>query len=147
MPASAGRAFQIQAFQMQAFQIHGPLATSRPQPASSEQTRTAGKASERWLEELRAHQGLRRALPLRPGELITLSTRNADLVEILRAFARLADLDLVLQPGIRGSVTVELRNVPWEQALGVLLRTHGLAAQVDGRVWAVRSAGNAALLE
>jgi len=71
------------------------------------------------------------------GERISLSTRDADLVEVLRSFARLADVNLVVDPSIRGAVTVELHDVPWDQALWVILKTHGLGAEIDGRLLAV----------
>jgi type II secretory pathway component HofQ len=38
---------------------------------------------------------------------------------------------------VKGKVTVELRDVPWDAALVTILRTHGLAAEVDGRIVSV----------
>ena len=68
---------------------------------------------------------------------ISLSLRDAPLPEVLRTFARLAHFNLVLDPRVEGSVTVELENVPWDQALYVILKTHGLGAEVDGRLWLI----------
>jgi hypothetical protein len=68
---------------------------------------------------------------------ISLSLRDAPLPEVLRSFARLAGFNLVLDPRVQGLVTVELRDVPWDQALHVILKTHGMGAEVDGRVWLV----------
>lgn len=68
---------------------------------------------------------------------ISLSLRDAPLPEVLRTFARLARFNLVLDPRVQGSVTVELENVPWDQALSVILKTHGLGAEVDGRLWLI----------
>lgn len=76
--------------------------------------------------------------PTRPPETISLSLRDADLVEVLRSFARLGGFDLVVDPAVAGTVTVELRDVRWQLALAVILRTHGLAAEVDGRIVAIR---------
>lgn len=71
------------------------------------------------------------------GERISLSLKDADLREVLRSFAQLGGFDLVLHQEVRGSVTLELHDVPWDQALSVILRTHGLAAELsDGRLWA-----------
>lgn len=75
--------------------------------------------------------------PARPPETISLSLREADLVEVLRSFARLGGFNLVVDPAVKGTVTVELRDVRWELALAVILRTHGLAAEVDGRIVAI----------
>jgi type IV pilus assembly protein PilQ len=71
---------------------------------------------------------------------ISLSLRDAPLPEVLRAFAQLAGFNLVLDPRIQqGTVTVELKDVPWDLALYVILKTHGLGAEVDGRLWLITS--------
>jgi hypothetical protein len=69
---------------------------------------------------------------------ISLSLREAPLLEVLRAFAQIAGFNLVLDPRVPNEpVTVELKDVPWDQALQVILKTHGLAAEVDGRLWLI----------
>lgn len=75
------------------------------------------------------------------GEPISLSLKDADLVEVLRSFARLAGVNLIIDPGVKGKVTLELKDVPWDQALYVILKTHGLAAEIDGRIWGVHPRG------
>ena len=82
--------------------------------------------------------GDRQGASWRSGERISLSLKDADLAEVLRSFARLAGFNLVLDPSVRGAVTVELRDVPWERALEVILQTHGLGIEDDGAVWRVR---------
>lgn len=86
-----------------------------------------------------AHSGREPRAPSRwRGERISLSLKDADLRDVLRSFAELAGFDLVLHPDVRGSVTLELHDVPWDQALAVILRTHGLGADLGGgRIWAV----------
>ena len=68
---------------------------------------------------------------------ISVSLRNAPLPEVLRAFAQLAGFNLVLDSRVQGSVTVELKDVPWDLALHVILKTYGLGAEVDGRLWLI----------
>jgi type IV pilus assembly protein PilQ len=68
---------------------------------------------------------------------ISLSLRDAPLPEVLRTFARLAGFNLILDARVQGTVTAELKDVPWDQALDVILKTNGLAAEVDGRLWLV----------
>jgi len=68
---------------------------------------------------------------------ISLSLRDAPLPEVLRSFARIAGVNLVLAPGVTGTVTVELKDVPWDQALWVILKTQGMGAEIDGTVWSV----------
>jgi type IV pilus assembly protein PilQ len=71
------------------------------------------------------------------GARISLSVRDAPLPEVLRSFARIAGVNLVLDPRVQGEVTVELKDVPWDQALYVILKTHGMAAEIDGNVWLI----------
>jgi len=68
------------------------------------------------------------------GEPVSFSLNNADLVETLRTFSRLSDLNFVIQPGVRGSVTVELNSVPWDQALEQILRINNLGTEIDGTI-------------
>ena len=72
--------------------------------------------------------------PIAAGMTISLSVKDADLVEVVRSLARIAGLNLVLDPSVRGSVTAELRDVRWDRALAVILKTHGLAMELDGRI-------------
>ncbi len=78
-----------------------------------------------------------RTEPRFTGERISLSLADADLVEVLRAFARLSGANLVVAPGVQGKVTLELSDVPWDQALSVILKSQGLGARLEGRVWSV----------
>ncbi len=66
------------------------------------------------------------------GEPIDLSLRDADLVETLRSFAEVGRFNLVIQPGVQGKVTVELKQVPWDQALEQILKINNLAMEVTG---------------
>lgn len=64
------------------------------------------------------------------GAPIDLSLRDADLVEVLGNFAKIGHFNLVLQPGIEGKVTVELKQVPWDQALEQILKINNLGMEV-----------------
>jgi type IV pilus assembly protein PilQ len=69
------------------------------------------------------------------GAPIDMSLRNADLVETLRSFAEISGLNIVVQPEIQGRrVTVELHNVPWDQALEQILKIHSLGFEVEGNI-------------
>lgn len=77
------------------------------------------------------------------GRRISLSVKNADLVELLRSFAKTGRFDLVLDPSIQGQVTTELHDVPWDQALAVILKSQGLSAELLGGNLLVRSSQTA----
>lgn len=68
------------------------------------------------------------------GEPISMSLKNADLVETLRSFAKISDLNFVIQPGVTGSVTVELKAVPWDQAMEQILKINNLGMDIDGTI-------------
>jgi type IV pilus assembly protein PilQ len=77
-----------------------------------------------------------------PGEpTVSLDFRRVDVREALRALATLADLSLVLDPGIEGAVDVTLHDVEWDQALDVILRAHRLGAQREARLLRVAPLG------
>ena len=66
------------------------------------------------------------------GEPINLSLRNADLVEVLRTFAEIGDFNLIISPAVSGTVTVELKGVPWDQALEQILKINRLGMEITG---------------
>ena len=68
------------------------------------------------------------------GEPITLTLKDADIKDVLRTFSALTQLNIVLDPGVSGSVTVELRDVPWDQALDLILRINGLDYVLENNV-------------
>jgi len=68
------------------------------------------------------------------GEPIDLKVTNADVTEVLRTFAQISGLNIIIQPGVQGQVTAELENVPWDQALAQILKINGLGYEVEGNV-------------
>ncbi len=66
------------------------------------------------------------------GEPIDLSLKDADLVDVLRSFAEIGRFNLIVQPGVEGTVTVELKQVPWDQALEAILKINGLGMEITG---------------
>lgn len=68
------------------------------------------------------------------GEPIDLRVTDADITEVLRTFAQISNLNIVVQPGVRGTVTAELVNVPWDQALTQILKINGLGFELEGNV-------------
>lgn len=68
------------------------------------------------------------------GEPISLDLKDADLKDVLRTFAELEKINIAIDPEVRGSVTVRLENVPWDQALEVILATNGLGYILEGNV-------------
>ena len=68
------------------------------------------------------------------GHAVTLDFQGADLRAVLRAFAEISGLNVVLDPTIQGAVDVALRDVPWDQALDIILRANKLGHATDGTI-------------
>ncbi|MCU1385224.1 MAG: pilQ [Acidobacteria bacterium] len=77
------------------------------------------------------------------GHPISLDFQGADLRAVLRTFAEISGLNIVIDPAVQGTVDVALRDVPWDQALDIILRANKLGYSVDGTI--VRIAPNAVL--
>ena len=68
------------------------------------------------------------------GHAITLDFQQADLRLVLRAFNEISGLNIVIDPTVQGSVDVALRDVPWDQALDIILRANKLGYILDGTI-------------
>jgi type IV pilus assembly protein PilQ len=68
------------------------------------------------------------------GVPISLDFQGADLRAVLRTFAEISGLNVVIDPSIQGTVDVALRDVPWDQALDIILRANRLGYVVDGTI-------------
>jgi len=68
------------------------------------------------------------------GDPISLTLKDADIKDVLKTFSALTQLNIVIDPEVNGSVTVELRDVPWDQALDLILRINGLDYLLENNV-------------
>ncbi|MEQ1908186.1 MAG: type IV pilus secretin PilQ [Vicinamibacterales bacterium] len=68
------------------------------------------------------------------GNPVSLDFQQADLRAVLRVFAEISGLNIVIDPAVKGTVDVALRDVPWDQALDIILRANKLGYSVDGTV-------------
>jgi type IV pilus assembly protein PilQ len=68
------------------------------------------------------------------GSPVSLDFQQADLRSVLRVFSDISGLNIVIDPAVRGTVDVALRDVPWDQALDIILRANKLGYLVDGTV-------------
>lgn len=74
------------------------------------------------------------------GEPLSLNLKDADIKDVLRTFAQLTGLNIAIDPTVTGSVTVDFVDVPWDQALEVILRQNSLAYVLEGNVMRVGTA-------
>ncbi len=68
------------------------------------------------------------------GEPISLELKDADIKDVLRSFAKITGLNIVVDPDVTGSVTVNLENVPWDQCLDIILRINRLDYVIENNV-------------
>jgi len=68
------------------------------------------------------------------GHPISLDFKDGDLQDIFRLFADISGLNVVVNPGVSGKVTLKLNEVPWDQALDLILKTNGLGYTLDDNV-------------
>jgi type IV pilus assembly protein PilQ len=68
------------------------------------------------------------------GEIITLKFKDADLRDVILYLGEFAKLNVVFDPEVRGTVTCNLEDVPWDQALDILLRNNKLGKVLEGNV-------------
>jgi len=68
------------------------------------------------------------------GHPVTLDFQGADLRTVLRTFADISGLNIVIDQTVQGQVDVSLHEVPWDQALDIILKDHKLGYSVDGTI-------------
>src|ERR1051325_188340 len=71
------------------------------------------------------------------GEPISLNLKDADIKDVIRTFAALTGLNIAVDPQVSGSVTVDFNDVPWDQALEIILRQNSLGYVLEGNVMRV----------
>jgi type IV pilus assembly protein PilQ len=68
------------------------------------------------------------------GQRISLDFKDADLQNVFRIIAEVSNLNIITSDDVRGKVTLRLVNVPWDQALDLVLQAKSLGARQEGNV-------------
>ncbi|MBK1672710.1 pilus assembly protein PilQ [Ectothiorhodospira shaposhnikovii] len=68
------------------------------------------------------------------GERLSLNFQDIEVRSVLQLIADFTDLNVVVSDTVTGNITLRLRNVPWDQALDIILKTKGLAMRQNGNV-------------
>ncbi|MGC2211244.1 MAG: type IV pilus secretin PilQ [Candidatus Korobacteraceae bacterium] len=77
------------------------------------------------------------AAPAKPkytGEPISVNLKDVDLKDFFRLIHEISGLNIVLDPSVRGTVTLVLDDVPWDQALDIVLKNNSLDRELQGNV-------------
>ena len=78
------------------------------------------------------------------GEKLSLNFQDIDIRSVLQIIADVTDMNLVVSDTVAGNITVRLKNVPWDQALELVLKTKSLDKRVVGNVMMVAPASEIA---
>jgi type IV pilus assembly protein PilQ len=67
-------------------------------------------------------------------KVISLDFQDADIVPILRLLGDVSGYNIVVHPDVKGKITMKLLNVPWTQALEIVIKTFNLEKVVEGNI-------------
>lgn len=68
------------------------------------------------------------------GKKITIDLQDADIVNVIRLIGDVSGKNVVVAEDVKGKVTLKLKNVPWDQALDVILKTKDLGQETRGGI-------------
>ncbi|KPF67503.1 secretin [beta proteobacterium AAP99] len=89
----------------------------------------------RALKEDQARAGSdRNAKPSYKGERLSLNFQSVEVRSILQVIADFTNLNIITSDTVTGSITLRLKDVPWDQALDIILQTKGLDKRQNGNV-------------
>jgi type II secretory pathway component HofQ len=68
------------------------------------------------------------------GEEISVDFKDIDIRDLFRYLAEKGDLNLVIEPDVKGAATIKMTKVPWDQVLDVVCKMHDFRYTVDGNI-------------
>ena len=112
-----------------------PSATLKPPPAAPQTPAPAPlSVPPPGAQAPQTHQIVSGAEKKYVGHPISMDFQGVDLRSVLRTFAEISGLNMVIDPDVQGTVDIVLTDVPWDQALEVILRGNSLDYTVDGTI-------------
>jgi type IV pilus assembly protein PilQ len=115
-----------------------PAQSSAPAQSSSPTTEQspapATQPAVNMAAEQKAHPQPAVSNPKYTGEPISVNLKDVDLKDFFRLVHEISGLNVVLDPDVHGSLTIVLDDVPWDQALDIVLKNNNLSRQLDGNV-------------
>lgn len=81
------------------------------------------------------------------GEKLSLNFQDIEVRSVLQLIADFTSLNVVVSDSVQGSITLRLKNVPWDQALDIILKTKGLGMRQNGNVLLIAPAEEIAARE
>jgi type IV pilus assembly protein PilQ len=109
-------------------------AAAQSSPAPATPTPVSSQPAVNMAAEQRAHPQSTVSNPKYTGEPISVNLKDVDLKDFFRLIHEISGLNVVLDPDVHGSLTIVLDDVPWDQALDIVLKNNALSRQLDGNV-------------
>ncbi len=107
-----------------------PAPTAQPAPAPGD----ASKAVNLAQEQRRQKDGDFPEKHRYTGEPISVNLKDVDLKDFFRLIHEISGLNIVLDPSVNGTLTIVLDDVPWDQALDIVLKNNSLDRSLEGNV-------------
>jgi len=113
-----------------------PVSMNAAQAPQSTPSGNAIQPAVNLAAEQRAQAGQQPALagPKYTGEPISVNLKDVDLKDFFRLIHEISGLNVVLDPNVHGTLTIVLDDVPWDQALDIVLKNNDLARELEGNV-------------
>src|SRR5262249_38405947 len=112
--------------------------TEPARPAAQQAAQQAVQQASSAASTMAATTGQAQAAPAAAGkytgEPISVNLKDVDLRDFFRLIHEISGLNVVLDPAVKGSLTIVLDEVPWDQALDIVLQNNGLDKQLNGNV-------------
>ena len=118
-----------------------PAVSGALAPAAQASGASAGAAPAQPIQpavnlaaEQKSHPQGAAAVAKYTGEPISVNLKDVDLKDFFRLIHEISGLNVVLDPEVHGTLTIVLDDVPWDQALDIVLKNNALSRQLDGNV-------------
>ncbi|MGH9511253.1 MAG: type IV pilus secretin PilQ [Terriglobales bacterium] len=111
--------------------LQAPSASMQSDGATAKAPATNNLAAEQKAQMAQQHPVMG---PKYTGEPISVNLKDVDLKDFFRLIHEISGLNVVLDPNVHGTLTIVLDDVPWDQALDIVLKNNDLARQLDGNV-------------
>jgi len=118
--------------------LHEKSAPARPDGGSQQASQLASQQATMAATTVAAQQASAGANAPQAGhytgEPISVNLKDVDLKDFFRLIHEISGLNVVLDPNVKGTLTIVLDEVPWDQALDIVLQNNGLDKQLTGNV-------------
>jgi type IV pilus assembly protein PilQ len=72
------------------------------------------------------------------GERLSFDFKDLDIKDFFRFIADFSGNDIILDSGVKGTITMKMKDVPWDQAMDIVCKTYGLGYQVEAKIVRVK---------